>query len=188
LIGLFGRTANYISEAEKLEDWKKEIKADLNFFSFNTFEIYSSEKLLEEMFRLYYNFLEIVFEDEDQESYQELTENIFEFIKNTFPNINNTSVKYFKIFNGFHTSLLVDSGNYEFIKLHLNFLEDVGHLGLFYDDEDIYRYVLSGFDFIIEKNIENVEINKLVNEYKFTFVLKMLVLYNKLCKLNLAIF
>ncbi len=174
LIGLFGQTANYISEAEKLEDWKKEIKADLNFFSFNTSEIYSSEKLLEEMFRLYYNFLEIVFEDEDQESYQELTENIFEFIKNTFPNINNTSVKYFKIFNGFHTSLLVDSGNYEFIKLHLNFLEDVGRLGLFYDNEDIYRYVLSGFDFIIEKNIENVEINKLVNEYKFTFVLKML--------------
>lgn len=174
IISIYSSTAVYISKEEKFNDWISEINNDLDFYSFNTSEIYSNEKLLKEMFKFYYKLLKIVFENKDQENYQEIIDKIFDFIKNTFPNINNTAVKYFKIFNGFHTNLLVKSSDYEFIKLHLKFLDKVGQLGLFYDNEDIYRYILGGFDFIIEQNRNSMEINKLVNEYKFKFVLKML--------------
>ncbi len=173
VITLYKEVIAYVFEKEKEDDWVNKIRDNIQFFSFNTSEIYFDEELLKNVYELHYLFLQIIVDKEDLELYEKASDELFNFVNRTFPNVNNNDIKYLKIYNVIHTSNLVELENSKFIKIHLEFLKDVGKLGFNYDNTEIYRFILEGFDYIIN-NCEKVEIKELVNKYKFAFVLKAL--------------
>ena len=173
VITLYKEIIYYIFKKNKLDDWLEKIRDKINFFAFNTSEIYTHEDLLKKVYELYYFFLEEIIDRNDIELYEEVSEELLNFVKRTLPNVNNTTVKYLKIFNVIHTKKLIEIKNNKLVKKHLEFLKVIGEYGFEYENDDIYRFILAGFDYIIE-GYEEKEIKDLVNKYKFEFVLKAL--------------
>ncbi|MFW5795053.1 MAG: hypothetical protein ACOCV1_06175 [Bacillota bacterium] len=174
IIKIYSKFLSYLEEKDKFEEWVPKIEGIIKYFSFNTSEIYSSEKLLEEMFSFYYHFLDLLLTNNMLEKYQDLTEDILKFFGKTMPNIDNNTVKYFKIFNELHTLELIEKNDDQFIKVHLEFLNNIGRIGLFYDNKDICHYVMNGFDFMISENKDKKKIYNLINDFKFDYIIKLL--------------
>jgi hypothetical protein len=68
---------------------------------------------------------------------------------------------------------LLKEGEDNLIEHHIKFLKDIGMLGFQNNNNDIYRYILNGFDFIIDK-CSKQEIITMVNQHKYEFVLRAL--------------